>query len=105
MFNKSEKENFLSHYLKGGVLLPGAINQTPQNLRRDKWRNYVNCSPSSRHEVGTESNLSFLNHFMGTYDMFLTDLELSTDYKSVALPIELWGRKKFFSWKYQIKQA
>jgi len=27
------------------------------------------------------------------------------DYKSVALPIELWGRKKFFSWKYQIKQA
>ena len=28
-----------------------------------------------------------------------------TDYKSVALPIELWGRKKFFSWKYQIKQA
>jgi len=27
------------------------------------------------------------------------------DYKSVALPIELWGRKKFSSWKYQIKQA
>jgi hypothetical protein len=26
---------------------------------------------------------------MGTYDMFLTDLGLSTDYKSVALPIEL----------------
>ena len=38
---------------------------------------------------GTENNLSFLNHFMGTYDMFLTDLGLSTDYKSVALPIEL----------------
>ena len=44
---------------------------------------------SSRHEVGTENNLSFLNHFMGTYDMFLTDLEYITDYKSVALPIEL----------------
>jgi len=29
----------------------------------------------------------------------------TNDYKSVALPIELWGRKKFFSWKYQIKQA
>ena len=42
-----------------------------------------------RYEIGTETNLSFLNHFMGTYDMFLTDLELSTDYKSVALPIEL----------------
>ncbi|SVD02162.1 uncharacterized protein METZ01_LOCUS355016 [marine metagenome] len=26
---------------------------------------------------------------MGTYDMFLIDLGLSTDYKSVALPIEL----------------
>jgi len=26
---------------------------------------------------------------MGTYDMFLTDLGLPTDYKSVALPIEL----------------
>ena len=49
----------------------------------------MRCTHSSRHEVGTESNLSFLNHFMGTYDMFLTDLELSTDYKSVALPIEL----------------
>ena len=44
-----------------------------------------------RHEIGTENNLSFLNHSMGTYDMFLTDLGLSTDYKSVALPIELWG--------------
>jgi len=42
-----------------------------------------------RHEIGTGTNLSFLNHSMGTYDMFLTDLELSTDYKSVALPIEL----------------
>ena len=42
-----------------------------------------------RYEIGTETILSFLNHFMGTYDMFLTDLGLSTDYKSVALPIEL----------------
>ena len=42
-----------------------------------------------RHEIGTETNLSFLNHSMGTYDMFLTDLGLPTDYKSVALPIEL----------------
>jgi hypothetical protein len=58
-----------------------------------------------RYEIGTETILSFLNHFMGTYDMFLIDLGLSTDYKSVALPIELWGRKKFFSWKHQIKQA
>ena len=52
----------------------------------------------SRHEVGTVNKLSFLNLFMGTYDMFLIDLGLSTDYKSVALPIELWGRKNFFSW-------
>ena len=42
-----------------------------------------------RYEIGTETILSFLTHFMGTYDMFLTDLGLSTDYKSVALPIEL----------------
>ena len=30
--------------------------------------------------------------------MFLTDLELSTDYKSVALPIELWGLAVYLSW-------
>ena len=42
-----------------------------------------------RHEIGTANKLSFLNHFMGTYDMFLSDLGLPTDYKSVALPIEL----------------
>ena len=54
------------------------------------YESFFTCeNSSSRHEVGTENNLSFLNHFMGTYDMFLTDLELSTDYKSVALPIEL----------------
>ena len=37
--------------------------------------------------------------------MFLTDLELSTDYKSVALPIELWGRKKFFIWKQYVSST
>ena len=58
-----------------------------------------------RHEIGTANKLTFLNHSMGIYVIFLTDLELPTDYKSVALPIELWGRKKFFSRKYQIKQA
>ena len=52
-------------------------------------KNYVKCSLNFRREIGTRNNLSFLNHFMGTYDMFLTDLGLSTDYKSVALPIEL----------------
>jgi len=62
----------------------GAVLKTQQN------ESFFTCeNSSSRHEVGTENNLSFLNHFMGTYDMFLTDLELSTDYKSVALPIEL----------------
>ena len=29
----------LSHKLQRGVLLPGAINQAPRNLRRDKLRN------------------------------------------------------------------
>jgi len=24
-----------------GVLLPSAINQTPRNQRRDKWKNYL----------------------------------------------------------------
>ena len=42
-----------------------------------------------RHEIGTANKLTFLNHSMGKYVIFLTDLELPTDYKSVALPIEL----------------
>ena len=36
---------------------------------------------------------------MGTYDIFLADLGLSTDYKSVALPIELRGQ---FNFRYNI---
>ena len=42
-----------------------------------------------RHEIGTAYKITFLNHSMGTYDIFSADLGLSTDYKSVALPIEL----------------
>jgi len=42
-----------------------------------------------RNEVGTENNLSFLNLFTGIYDNFKERFGAATNYKSVALPIEL----------------
>jgi len=57
------------------------------------------------HSIVTVILFTFLNLSMGIYDRFQMIFDWTIDYKSVALPIELWGRKKFFSWKYQIKQA
>ena len=50
-------------------------------------KNFVKCSPNVRHEIGTANKLTILNLFMGTYDMFLLDLEHTTYYKSVPLLI------------------
>ena len=48
-----------------------------------------NCICSNA--VVTGINFIFLNHFMGVYDSFWSVFDWSIDYKSVALPIELWG--------------
>ena len=44
--------------------------------------------------VVTGINFIFLNHFMGVYDSFWSVFDWSIDYKSVALPIELWGLER-----------
>ena len=59
------------------------------------------CSSS----VVAETNLVFLNHSMGVYARFELIFDWAIDYKSVALPIELWGLGGLFSWKYRIKQG
>ena len=41
----------------------------------------------------------FLNLLVRFYAMILTWIGSDTDYKSVALPIELWGRCGFFNSK------
>ena len=97
-----------------GIFILGIVvfgMQIPKTIKelKNKWNNRLGLGDglenSSRTSVGHDFWIRFLNHSMGIYDNFWNEFGVTTNYKSVALPIELWGRKKFFIWKYQIKQA
>jgi len=61
------------------VPLSGAINQAPRNQRQNWDNNFAICSPRI-----------FLNLLVRIYASISPLIGSDTDYKSVALPIELW---------------
>ena len=53
----------------------------------------------------SRNNFTFLNHFTVIYDNFWSVFDWSIDYKSVALPIELWGLEELNKIKHYILQV